>query len=199
MRPDNSYSEMKIVLASASPRRKEILALTGLNFTVDAGDYEETLDLPLEPRALARHLSRQKAEAVAGKYRNAIIIAADTFILFEGELLGKPSDKSDAVRMLNKLNGHRHFVITGFTVLDTAKKKVFSEAVETRVYFRHLSRKEISSYVSSGEPLDKAGSYGIQGLGALLVEKIEGDYFNVMGLPIGSLIRALKKFGIHVL
>ena len=199
MRPDNLYSAMNIVLASASPRRREILAQTGLVFTVDAGDCEETLDLPMEPAELARYLSRKKAEAVAGKYSNALIIAADTFILFEGGLLGKPSDEKDAVRTLKRLNGHCHSVITGFTVLDTAKKRVFSDAVETKVYFRHLSTEEISSYVSSGEPLDKAGSYGIQGLGSLLVEKIEGDYFNVMGLPIGALAQALKKFGIRVL
>jgi nucleoside triphosphate pyrophosphatase len=199
MRPDNSYKKRKIILASASPRRREILALTGLDFQVDAGDYEETMDLPLEPHELARFLSRQKAEAVALKYGNALIIAADTFLLFEGGLLGKPRDERDAKRMLGRLNGRSHSVITGFTVLDTAKKQSFSDSVETKVYFRHLTAKEIFSYVKSGEPLDKAGAYGIQGLGALLVEKIEGDYFNVMGLPLGALARSLKKFGIRIL
>jgi nucleoside triphosphate pyrophosphatase len=199
MRPDNSYKNRDIVLASASPRRKEILALTGLEFRVDAGDYEETMDLPMEPHELARFLSREKADAVALKYRNALIIAADTFLLFEGGLLGKPRDERDAGRMLARLNGRSHSVITGFTVLDTANKKSVSDSVETKVYFRRLTSKEISSYVKSGEPLDKAGSYGIQGLGALLVEKIEGDYFNVMGLPIGALAQTLKKFGIRIL
>jgi len=173
--------------------------LTGLEFRVDTGDYEEAMDLPMEPHELARFLSREKAGAVARKYGNALVIAADTFILFEGRLLGKPRDERDAGRTLARLNGRSHSVITGFTVLDTATKKSVSEWVETRVYFRRLTAREISSYVKSGEPLDKAGSYGIQGLGALLVEKIEGDYFNVMGLPLGALARTLKKFGIRIL
>jgi septum formation protein len=196
---DNSYKKRKIILASASPRRREILALTGLDFEVDTGNYEETMDHPMEPHKLARFLSREKAEAVALKYGNALIIAADTFLLFEGGLLGKPRDERDARRMLVRLNGRSHSVITGFTVLDTANKNSFSDSVETKVYFRRLTAKEISSYVKSGEPLDKAGAYGIQGLGALLVEKIEGDYFNVMGLPISALARCLKKFGIKIL
>lgn len=199
MRQDNSHRERKIILASASPRRKEILALTGLRFRVDAGDYEEKMDLPMEPHELARFLSTEKARAVAAKYRNALIIAADTFLLFEGELLGKPGNEQEARRMLARLNGRSHSVITGYTIFDTARNKSLSESVETRVFFRQLTTKEIDSYVKSGEPLDKAGSYGIQGLGALLVEKIEGDYFNVMGLPLGALVQSLKKFGVRIL
>lgn len=199
MRRDSSYRKRKIILASASPRRKEILSLTGLEFRVDAGDYEEAMDLPMEPHELARFLSLEKAQAVAAGYKDAIIIGADTFLLFEGELLGKPRDEKDARRMLGRLNGTFHSVITGFTILDTAKKKSLSDSVETKVWFRHLTAKEISSYVKSGEPMDKAGSYGIQGLGALLVERIEGDFFNVMGLPIGALARGLRKFGISIL
>lgn len=199
MRPGNSHKRSMIILASASPRRREILAMTGLDFRVDAGDYEEVMDLPMEPHELARFLSRKKAESVAAKYRNALIIAADTFLLFEGRLLGKPRDERDARKMLTRLNGRSHSVITGFTVVDTGKRKSLSESVETKVWFRRLTAKEISSYVASGEPLDKAGAYGIQGLGALLVEKIEGDYFNVMGLPIGALAQALKEFGIRIL
>ncbi|MEJ2695421.1 MAG: Maf family protein, partial [Candidatus Sulfobium sp.] len=120
MLPDNSFRKRKIVLASASPRRREILALTGLQFRVDPGTYEEAMDHLMEPHRLARFLSRQKAEAVAPKYRNALIIAADTFLLFEGELLGKPRGERDARRMLSRLNGRSHSVITGYTILDTA-------------------------------------------------------------------------------
>jgi len=199
MRPDSSHKERKIILASASPRRREILALTGLKFRVDPGDYEEKMDHPMDPHRLARFLSRKKAETVAPKYGDAVIIAADTFLLFEGGLLGKPGDETDARNTLGRLNGRCHSVITGFTILDTANKRELSDSVETRVYFRKLTPAEISSYVRSGEPFDKAGSYGIQGLGALLVERIEGDYFNVMGLPIGRLVQDLKKFGIRVL
>lgn len=188
-----------IVLASSSPRRKEILAITGLSFTVCESDYEEDLGLSLTPRALARFLSRKKAEAVAAKFVNAIIIAADTFIIHRGNLLGKPRSKTDAQRMLASLGGTCHSVITGYTVADTEKGRILSRSVETKVHFRNLLAREIADYVRSGEPMGKAGAYAIQGLGAVLVEKIEGDFFNVMGLPLCSLAKNLKTFGIDVL
>jgi septum formation protein len=191
--------QRKIILASASPRRREILKMTGLKFSVDAGDYEEDMDLPLGPRQLARLLSSEKARAIAVKYSDALVIAADTFIVFKGSLLGKPHTSEEAGRMLDLLNGKAHSVITGFTVIDTRTKKKLSRSVETRVYFRKLTAKEIASYISTGEPLDKAGAYAIQGIGAVIVKKIEGDYFNVMGLPLSSLAEALKKFGVYVL
>ena len=189
----------KIILASASPRRKEILKITGLKFSVCAGDYEEDLNLPLKPRELARFLSRKKAEAVARKYKDAIIIAADTFIVFRDRLLGKPHTEKEAEKMLGMLNGKRHSVITGFTIMDTGNNKKLSRSVETRVYFKKTGREEIKAYVRSKEPLDKAGAYAIQGLGAVLVEKIDGDFFNVMGLPLCALTESLKKFGVYVL
>jgi septum formation protein len=191
--------QRKIVLASASPRRREILKMTGLKFSVEAGDYEEDMDLALRPRRLARFLSSEKARAIAVKYTDALVIAADTFIVFRDSLLGKPHTSEEARRMLELLNGRAHSVITGFTVIDTSTKKKVSRSVETRVYFRKLTAKEISSYIRTGEPLDKAGAYAIQGTGAMLVKKIEGDYFNVMGLPLCSLTEALKKFGVYVL
>ena len=187
------------MLASASPRRREILGITGLDFAVCAGDYEEDLNLPLKPRALARFLSRKKAEAVAQKYKNAVIIAADTFIVFKDRLLGKPRTGKEAERMLRMLNGEVHSVITGFTIMDTGSGKVLSRSVETRVYFRRLDRKEIRAYVRSKEPLDKAGAYAIQGRGAVFIKKIDGDFFNVMGLPLSALTEGLKKFGVYVL
>ncbi|RJR15413.1 MAG: septum formation inhibitor Maf [Nitrospiraceae bacterium] len=189
----------KIILASASPRRKEILEITGLKFKVCVSDYEEDLALPLRPRELARFLSRKKAEAVSAKYKNALIIAADTFIVFKDSLLGKPHTDKEAEKMLTMLNGKAHTVITGFTILDTGTGKKISRSVETKVYFKKLSKEEIRTYVRSKEPLDKAGAYAIQGIGAVFIEKIEGDYFNVVGLPLCALMDSLKKFGVDVL
>ena len=189
----------KIILASASPRRKKILKITGLDFDVCASDYKEDLTLSLKPRELARFLSRKKAEAVAHKNKNTIIIAADTFIVFKKRLLGKPHTEKEAEKMLGMLNGKAHSVITGFTIMDTGSGKILSRSVETKVYFRKLGKEEIIAYARSGEPLDKAGAYAIQGSGAIFIEKIEGDFFNVMGLPLCSLTECLKKFGVYVL
>ncbi len=176
-----------------------MLALTGLTFIVESSNYEEILVPGVNPRLLARRLSSKKAKAVAKKYGNALIIAADTFIVFRDILLGKPSSEREAMRMLGILNGRSHSVITGFTIIDTVTGKSVSKSVETKVWFRKLTKQELASYVRTGEPLDKAGAYAIQGRGSLIVEKIEGDYFNVIGLPLGSLVEALKKFGIHIL
>jgi septum formation protein len=188
-----------IVLASASPRRKELLEKTDLTFTVDTAGYEENMQSGLSPRALARLLSLEKAKAVAGKYRNAVIIAADTFIVFRKRILGKPHTKDEARKMLRILNGRGHSVITGFTILDTETNRKVSRSVVTKVFFRNLTPEEIDAYVESGEPLDKAGAYAVQGLGSAIVRRIEGDYFNVVGLPVSSLVEELKKFGIDVL
>jgi septum formation protein len=189
----------KIILASASPRRREILKKAGLKFRVDAGDYKEDLSLKLAPHDLARFLSSEKAKGVAVRHKDAVIIAADTFIQFKKNILGKPHTKAEAKRMLSMLSNKTHSVITGFTVIDTATGKKISSSVETKVTFKKLTAKEISSYVETGEPLDKAGAYAIQGLGALLVKKIDGDYLNVIGLPLSALSDILKKFGIDLL
>jgi len=189
----------KIILASASPQRKKILRITGLRFAVCESDYEEDIDPAFKPRELARFLSRKKAEAVSHKYKNAIIIAADTFIVFKNKLLGKPDTGTEAGKMLRMLNGKAHSVITGFTIMDTGAKKILSRAVETKVHFKKLKAKEISAYVRSKEPLNKAGAYAIQGLGALFIEKIDGDFFNVVGLPLCALAESLKKFGVDIL
>ncbi len=187
-----------IILASASPRRKEILEKAGLRFGVDESGCEEKITAGLSPSALARSLSRQKADAVAAKYGNAIIIAADTFIVFEDDLLGKPHTAKEATRMLKILSGKAHTVITGFTIIDTESGKTLSRSVKTKVYFKKLSSNQVEAYVKSGEPLDKAGAYAIQGLGAALVEKIEGDFLNVVGLPLNALVKGLKEFGIYI-
>jgi septum formation protein len=189
----------KIVLASASPRRKELLEKIGLVFKVDPGNAAEDLDINLEPHELAEKLSLKKALAVAPKHKNAIVIAADTFIVFQGRIIGKPTTEAEAKETLSLLCGKSHSVITGFTILDTNDNRSLSRAVETKVHMKQLTRSEIDAYIRSKEPLDKAGAYAIQGLGSIIVDKIEGDYFNVIGLPLSALAECLKQFGIDIL
>jgi septum formation protein len=188
-----------IVLASGSPRRKEILEKTGLPFVVDPSNFEEDLKQDLEPKELAKALSLGKAKDVAKRHKNAIVIGADSITLLNGKVLGKPHTIEKAIKMLLDLSGSTHSAITGYTIIDTESGKIFSDAVETKIYFRDLSKEEIEKYVATGEPLDKAGAYAIQGKGKKLVEKIEGDYYNVMGLPLSSLVKNLKKFGIKTI
>jgi septum formation protein len=188
-----------IILASASPRRKSLLEQIGLKFKVDPSDYEEKLEPGRDPREQAQMISLAKAESVASRHKNSIIIAADTFGVLNGKIIGKPHTEKEAKIMLKELSGKSHTVITGFTIIDTGNNKKISKSTETRVYFRELTPDEIDWYVSSGEPLDKAGAYAIQGLGAVVVEKIEGDYNNVIGLPLSDVTEALKEFGVNVL
>src|SRR3990170_5162145 len=197
MRQGSMSKTKKIILASASPRRKEILEKTGLQFIVDAGDYEEDPSLRMPARRLARYLSCEKAKAVAEKYKNAIIIAADTIISLDDKVFGKPHTNSEAIKMLNILNGRDHDVITGFTIMDSREGQSVSRSVVTKVYFRKMTIREIEAYVRTGDPLDKAGAYAIQGIGAAILKKIEGDYNNVVGLPINALMKALRKFGVY--
>ena len=188
-----------IILASASPRRKEILEKTGLKFRVVESRREEKMDTGLKPRDLVKFLSREKAREVARRHGNALVIAADTIVVLRGRIFGKPCDKEEAKEMLRGFSGKAHSVITGFTIIDTASKKELSGSVSSKVFFKRLSANEIEAYIRSGEPLDKAGAYGIQGLGAVLIKRIEGDFFNVMGLPLNALAESLKKFGVNVL
>lgn len=187
-------ADRKIILASTSPRRKALLAKAGLEFEVAASGYEENMDSRLAPSELAKCLSYGKAAAVAAHQEGALVIGADTFIVLDGRLLGKPHDAERALAMLRSLNGRDHAVITGFTVIDTTTQRFASEAVETKVYFRNLTEKEMADYVATGEPLDKAGAYAIQGLGAALIDRIEGDYDNVVGLPVSALSKCLHEF-----
>jgi len=188
-----------IILASFSPRRKELLSLMGLNFKVIGSNYEEELDLNLSPHNLVKYLSLKKAENVAQRFKKGLIIAADTLVFLDGKPLGKPHTKKKAKEMLRLIRGRDHFVITGFSIIDNISGKLLSESVETKVYVKNITDKEIDNYVKTGEPLDKAGGYAIQGLGSLIINKIEGDYFNVVGLPLSSLFDALKKFGIRLI
>jgi septum formation protein len=189
----------QIILASASPRREEILKKTGLPFRVVASNYHEEVDSAMSPRSLARLLSLKKAEAVAERYQKALVIGADTFIVFKGRIIGKPHTKAEARRMLTMLNGKTHTVITGFTIIDGESGKKVSRSAETTVVLKKLTRAEIDGYVRTGEPLDKAGAYAVQGIGAAIVSRIEGDYFNVMGLPFSKLVESLKEFGVKIL
>ncbi len=188
-----------IILASASPRRKELLQKIGLKFEVDVSNCAEQIDSVSEPEELVRRISIEKAKAVASRHKNAVIIAADTIGVIGEKLLGKPHSTAEARKMLGQISGKSHLVITGFTVLDTATDKTITKTVTTKVYIKNLTQAEIDAYVETGEPLDKAGAYGIQGLGAVIVEKIEGDYYNVVGLPLNALAEVLKEFGISVL
>ena len=189
----------RIILASASPRREELLEKIGLKFEVEPSNYAEDMRSELSPDELAKSISLGKAKVVASKHKNAIIIAADTFIVFRGKIMGKPNTEAEAIKMLMTLRGESHSVITGFTILDTDKNKVLTKSVETIIHIKNLTPEEIDAYVKSKEPLDKAGAYAIQGLGSVIVERIEGDYFNVMGLPLSALAEGLKEFGVRIL
>lgn len=188
-----------IVLASGSPRRQELLRRVGLtDFDVVVPRADETYPAGLSPRDTVAHIARKKAEAAkALTAPGDLVITADTMVFLEAERLGKPRGEADALRMLTALAGRRHTVCTGVTVRQGDKYKCFTAS--TDVYFRSASERELRAYVASGEPMDKAGAYGIQGLGALLVERVDGDFFNVMGLPLLALSQALREFGIDLL
>ena len=190
---------MDIILASQSPRRRELLERMGVrDFRVITPDIDEHMDRELPPEELVRRISLEKALAVQEQEGNtSIIIAADTVVALDGAVLGKPADELEAFKMLSTLSGCRHQVYTGMTVLRGEEKYTVSE--ETTVTFRDLSAEEIDRYIATGEPMDKAGAYGIQGYGALLVSGIQGDYYNVMGLPVCRLGMLLRQLGVDCL
>lgn len=186
----------KIVLASGSPRRQELLQRIGItDFDIRVPQTEETYPAGLSPRQTVEYISREKSDAAAALCTpEEIIITADTMVFLDDQRLGKPVDEADALRMLTALQGRRHTVCTGVTVRQGSR--ILTEAESTEVCFRPATEEELRAYISTGEPMDKAGAYGIQGLGALLVEGIQGDFFNVMGLPILRLSRMLSTFGV---
>jgi septum formation protein len=187
---------MRIVLASASPRRRELLSQLGLEFEVcvsSAGEAEGA-----DPIETARQAALAKASEVASKVPDALVIGADTIVVIDGEILGKPTNPSEAEAMLKKLKGKAHRVITGVAIVDGSGKKVVDHE-DTTVFFADLSEDEVRSYMESGEGADKAGAYAIQGLGALFIPRIEGSYSNVVGLPLAKLHEMLKEFGIDLL
>lgn len=189
---------MKIVLASQSPRRKELLGRMELEFVTQASKIDESAFDGLEARELVATLSREKAQWIARQLDGeTLVIGADTVVVRDGAALGKPKDAEDAVAMLLSLSGRDHQVCTGVTVC--RGDRVLTQVEETQVTFRELTEAEVRQYVSTGEPMDKAGAYGIQGLGGLLVEGIRGDYSNVVGLPVCRLGQMLKDFGVDCL
>lgn len=186
---------MKIILASQSPRRRELLGKMGLEFTTKSPEIDEAAIQGLPAQELVKALSREKALHIAKDADpDAIVIGSDTVVVLDGVILGKPADRADAIRMLTGLSGRSHEVCTGVTVCQG--DKVVSQAEVTQVTFRTLTQDEIAQYVATGEPMDKAGSYGIQGYGGLLVSGIQGDYSNVVGLPVCRLGRMLLDFGV---
>ena len=190
---------MDIVLASNSPRRRELLGQMGLkDFKVSAPNVDESVEDGLSPAEIVEQLSLRKARAAAKKSGSGeLIIAADTVVALDGAVLGKPRDEAGAFAMLSSLSGREHHVYTGVTVL--RGEQAVTEHEETAVAFRTLEADEIWGYIATGEPMDKAGAYGIQGLGALLVSGIRGDYCNVVGLPVFRLGRILNQFGVNLL
>ena len=188
-----------IVLASASPRRQELLCRMGITaFDVRVPEVEERYPSGLSPREIVEYISREKAAAAALLCApEEIVITADTMVFLDDARLGKPADEADALRMLTALQGRHHTVCTGVTVRQG--HSTVTESEETEVFFRPASQRELLAYIATGEPMDKAGAYGIQGRGALLVEGIRGDFFNVMGLPLLRLSRMLAQFGVHCL
>ena len=181
---------MHLILASQSPRRRELLGLFRRPFTVQVADIDETMDNTLPPYDEVARVSRAKAEAIA-REKDDIVVAADTIVVCAGQTLGKPRTEAEAAQMLRLLSGRDHQVMTGMTVLRGDRAVTCTEV--TDIHFRELSDKEIESYIATGEPMDKAGSYGIQGGAALFAERMVGDYYNVMGLPVCRLYQILAE------
>ena len=183
---------MNVILASQSPRRRELLGLTGLDFVVRAADIDETTDPNAAPFDEVARLSREKALAIP-READDVVIAADTIVVCDGAMLGKPVDEEDAYRMLSMLSDRDHQVMTGLTVI--RGERIVTHTEVTDIHFRALTDGEIRAYIASGEPMDKAGAYGIQGGASLFVTGIHGDYFNVVGLPISSIYEKILKNG----
>lgn len=194
----------KIILASKSPRRAFLLSGIGLKFDIIEGDADESaVSKELEPALYTQELALIKAAAAAkklGSKRSAVIIAADTVVVLDGRIMGKPKDEDDAFLMLKSLSGRTHEVYTGYCVMRGSDGYAVCKSEKTAVTFKRLSDEKIRDYIATGEPMDKAGAYGIQEKGAALVERIDGDYFNVVGLPVSSLADTMEKeFDINIL
>ena len=183
--------QAKIILASSSPRRRELLSRAELKFDICIKSVDETVPAGMSPAEGAEHTAAVKAMAVAFMNTEAVVIGADTIVVLDGEVLGKPKDKDDAADMLRKLSGREHEVITGVCLAYRGGYETFH--CSSKVKFYNLTDEEIRHYVASGEPMDKAGAYGIQGKGMMLVESINGDYFNIVGLPVAMTVRKIKE------
>lgn len=186
---------MELVLASASPRREMLLRQIGLDFEIEPSGVEEPLPEGIPAEVLSERLAMEKAKLVASQRSSGLVIGADTIVVLDGTVLGKPASVREAEDMLRQLSGREHQVITGVAVVDATTGRSRSDHVSTAVRFANLDDRTIARYVASGEPVDKAGAYAIQGLGALLVESISGCYSNVVGLPLRRLVELLREFG----
>jgi len=185
---------MNIILASASPRRKEILENTNVKFKIMASDIEELTLEGESPCQMVMRLAFEKGMDIASKQKSDLIISADTIVVLDNKVLGKPKDEVEAKHMIESLSGKTHQVITGISLINLENNKKIIDYVISNVKFKNLSKEDINDYIRTNESLDKAGAYGIQGYGALLVDEIQGDYFNIVGLPISRLSDLLKKY-----
>lgn len=186
---------LRVILASQSPRRRELLALVGIDHEVLPADINEDVRAGEQAVPYTERLAREKAAAIAAKHSEAYVIAADTTVVVDGDILGKPVDQADARAMVKRLSGRSHTVCTGIAVAHGGRIESAVEQVE--VTFRSLSDAEIAAYVETGEPMDKAGAYGIQGWGATIVERVDGDYFSVMGLGLRRLVELFERHGVR--
>lgn len=185
----------RFIVASASPRRKELLSLLGYDFEVIPSDADETLPNDISAQRAVEELSRRKAQSVFKENTDAVVLGCDTVVCLDGKILGKPQSREEAEEMLWTLSGKTHQVFSGVTIMDKTKSETFVSVSD--VEFFELSQEAISSYVSTGEPMDKAGAYGIQGMGGVLVKKISGDYYTIVGLPLAESAKVLADFGIR--
>jgi septum formation protein len=188
-----------IILASNSPRRKELLKKINLDFIIDPSNYQEDMTLDLTPQELVKELSLGKAKEVSLRHPNDIIIGADTIIEYKGEVIGKPFDRQEAIKILSKLNNDKNHVITGYTIIDVKNNKTISRAVSSTVIFKNNSLSQIKKYVDLDKPFDKAGAYAIFDPHNNLIKKIIGDKDSITGLPLKNLISDLRQFQINVL
>lgn len=188
-----------IILASGSPRRQQLLAGLGLQFKVQLSDIDEELAEEYSPNQIVEFLARRKVEAVKKNVNQGLVIGSDTIVVLEDDILGKPRDEQEAFDMLSRLQGNRHVVFSGLAIVDVEENKWKVAHQSTKVTMGSLTPEEIKNYIRTKEPMDKAGAYAIQGIGATLIEKIEGDYFTVVGLPLRLTAQFLREFGVDIL
>jgi len=191
--------QRKIILASKSVWRKKLLEQIGLSVEVRESEYEEDMNAMGDPHDLVKLLALKKAEDVARRYDDAIVIGGDTFTIFNDKFIGKPKDAEDAKKILKNFSGQEHEIVSGFAIIDTKNKIAVNDVGKALVRFRELSDEEIDDYVATGEPLTKAGAYGLMDKGAVLIESIEGDFYSVIGLPLNKIYIELKKLGVNTL
>lgn len=190
--------KQKIILASTSPRRHGLAQEMGLEFEIVPSDYEEDMTMKLSPKNLAMTLAYGKALDVAKKFKEGVVIGIDTFIVFKGKKLGKPKSKEEAFNLLKSFSGKKLEVISGLALIDCKTKKEIKDYEISGVKLRKMSDEEIKIYIGTGEPMDKAGAFAIQGLGSIFIEDIQGSYTNIVGFPVSCLYKNLKKLGVNI-